>query len=189
MSLVRWASPPDSVPAGRSRDRYPRPMSVKASRVSRSPPSSGATVGSSSARTHSARSLICIWHSSAMFLPATREDRAVSLSRVPPQSGQEVKVTARSTKARMCGCMASTSLLRNVFWICGMIPRKVRLMPSTLILVASWCSRARSSRSEKSRIGVSQSNRPQPRRIRPCQPSIDQPGMVSAPSLMVLVSS
>jgi hypothetical protein len=43
------------------------------------------------------------------------DDRAGSLSRVPPHSGQAVKVTARSTNARMCGCMASTSFDRNDF--------------------------------------------------------------------------
>ena len=65
------------------------------------------------------------------------DDRAASLSRLPPQSGQAVNVTARSTKARMCGCIDSTSLDRNDFWICGISPAYVRLMPSTLILVGS----------------------------------------------------
>jgi hypothetical protein len=41
-----------------------------------------------------------------------------------PHSGQVVKVTARSTKARMCGCIASTSLDRNDFWILGISPRR-----------------------------------------------------------------
>ena len=49
---------------------------------------SGATPGSSRSRIHSARSLICIWHSSAMFLPLIFDDRASLLSRVPSQSGQ-----------------------------------------------------------------------------------------------------
>ncbi len=88
----------------------------------RSLPSSGATDGSSRPRTHSARSLICIAQQSAMLMPAIFDDRASSLSRVPSQSGQVVKVTARSTKARMCGCIASTSLDRNDFWICGIRP-------------------------------------------------------------------
>jgi hypothetical protein len=50
------------------------------------------------------------------------DDRAPSLSRVPPQSGQVVKVTARSTKARMCGCIESTSLASIDFWILGISP-------------------------------------------------------------------
>jgi hypothetical protein len=57
-----------------------------------------------------------------MLIPPIREERAASLSRVPPQSGQAVNVTARSTNARMCGCIASTSLARNVFWIFGTRP-------------------------------------------------------------------
>ncbi len=82
------------------------------SRTCRSEPSSGATDGSSSPATHSARSLICIAHASAMLIPLIFEDLAPSDSRVPPQSGQVVKVTARSTNARMCGCIASGSLDR-----------------------------------------------------------------------------
>ena len=50
------------------------------------------------------------------------DDRAASLSRVPLHSGQVVNVTARSTNARMCGCIASTSLDRNDFWIRGIRP-------------------------------------------------------------------
>ena len=57
-----------------------------------------------------------------MLIPLIFDDRAASLSRVPSQSGQVVKVTARSTKARMCGCSASTSLDRNDFWIFGISP-------------------------------------------------------------------
>ena len=72
-----------------------------------------------------------------MFLPSIFDDRAASASRVPSHSGQVVNITARSTKARMCGCIASTSLDRNDFWICGIRPAYVRLMPSTLILVGS----------------------------------------------------
>ena len=84
--------------------------------------SSGATDGSSRPRTHSARSLICIAQASAMLMPRIRDERAPSLSRVPPQSGQAVNVTARSTNARMCGCIASTSFARNDFWIRGISP-------------------------------------------------------------------
>ena len=74
---------------------------------------------------------------SAMFLPLIFEARTSLVSRVPWQSGQVWKVTARSTKRRTCGCIASTSLDSIDFWILGMIPSKVRLTPSTLILVGS----------------------------------------------------
>ena len=47
---------------------------------------------------------------SAMLIPWILEDLASLLSRVPPHSGQVLKVTARSTKARTCGCSESTSL-------------------------------------------------------------------------------
>ena len=57
-----------------------------------------------------------------MFLPSIFDERASGLSRVPSHSGQVWNVTARSTKARMCGCIASTSLDRNDLWICGMSP-------------------------------------------------------------------
>ena len=57
-----------------------------------------------------------------MLIPLIFDDRAASLSRVPSHSGQVVKVTARSTNARMCGCIASTSLDRNDFWIFGIRP-------------------------------------------------------------------
>ncbi len=73
-------------------------------------------------RTQSARSLICIEHTSAMFFPSIFDDRASLLSRVPSHSGQVWNVTARSTKARMCGCMESTSLDRNDRWIDGISP-------------------------------------------------------------------
>ena len=86
------------------------------------PSSSGATDGSSRPRTHSARSLICIAHASAMLIPLIFDDRAPSLSRVPPHSGQVANVTARSTNARMCGCIASLSLESIDFWIRGISP-------------------------------------------------------------------
>ena len=57
-----------------------------------------------------------------MLIPLIRDDRAASLSRVPPHSGQAVKVTARSTNARMCGCIASVSLESIDFWIRGISP-------------------------------------------------------------------
>ena len=57
-----------------------------------------------------------------MLIPSIFDDRASSLSRVPSHSGQVVKVTARSTKARMCGCSASTSLDSIDFWIFGISP-------------------------------------------------------------------
>ena len=57
-----------------------------------------------------------------MFFPSIFDDRAALLSRVPSHSGQVVKVMARSTKARTCGCIASTSLDSIDFWIFGMRP-------------------------------------------------------------------
>ena len=65
------------------------------------------------------------------------DDRAASLSRVPSHSGHVVKVTARSTNARTCGCTVSMSFDSIDFWILGMSPSYVRLMPSTLILVGA----------------------------------------------------
>jgi hypothetical protein len=57
-----------------------------------------------------------------MLIPWIFDDRAASLSRVPPQSGQVVNVTARSTNARTCGCSASTSLESIDFSIFGIRP-------------------------------------------------------------------
>lgn len=134
--------------------------------------SSGATEGSSSSRTQAARSLICIAQASAMLIFLIFEDRAPSLSRVPSQSGQTVNVTARLTKALMCGCRESTSLDSIDFWSFGMMPSYVRLIPSTLILVGSLWSRSRSSRLVYLRIGLSGSKKPQPEKMRPYQPSM-----------------
>ena len=97
----------------------------------------GATDGSAMPATHPARSLICMAQASAMLTPSIFDERAASLSRVPPQSGQTEKVTARSTKARICGCSVSTSLDSIDFWSRGIRPSYVRLMPSTLILVGA----------------------------------------------------
>ena len=57
-----------------------------------------------------------------MLIPLIFDDRASALSRVPSHSGQVVKVTARSTKARTCGCSESTSLESIDFWIRGIRP-------------------------------------------------------------------
>ncbi len=57
-----------------------------------------------------------------MFFPPIFDERASLLSRVPSQSGQAVKVTARSTNARMCGCSESGSLERNDFRSLGISP-------------------------------------------------------------------
>ena len=57
-----------------------------------------------------------------MLTPSIFDDRAASLRRVPSQSGQVVNTTAFSTKARMCGCIASTSLDSIDFWIFGIRP-------------------------------------------------------------------
>jgi hypothetical protein len=90
--------------------------------VSPSDSSSGATDGSSSPRTHSATSEICIAETSAMLTPSIFDERAASLSRVPSHSGHTVNTTARSTKARTCGCIASTSLDSIDRWIAGISP-------------------------------------------------------------------
>jgi hypothetical protein len=65
------------------------------------------------------RSLISIAQASAMLTPSIFEDRACL-----PQPGAVavragVNVTARSTNARMCGCIASTSLDSIDFWMRG----------------------------------------------------------------------
>ena len=65
------------------------------------------------------------------------DDRAASLSRVPPQSGHVVNVTARSTNARMLVFIASTSFDRNDFLIRGISPSYVRFNFSTFTLVGS----------------------------------------------------
>ena len=57
-----------------------------------------------------------------MLIPLILDERAASFSRVPPQSGHVLKVTARSTKARMCGYIASTSFDSIDFWIFGTSP-------------------------------------------------------------------
>ena len=57
-----------------------------------------------------------------MLIPLIFDDRAASVSRVPPHSGHVVKVTARSTNSRMCGCIASLSLDSIDFWIRGISP-------------------------------------------------------------------
>ena len=80
-----------------------------------------------------------------MLIPSIFDDRAGSLSRVPPQSGQGVNVTARSTKARTCGWSVSMSFDSIDFCMRGISPSKVRLTPSTLILVGSLWSRSSSS--------------------------------------------
>ncbi|OIQ83926.1 hypothetical protein GALL_342490 [mine drainage metagenome] len=72
-----------------------------------------------------------------MLIPATFDDRAASLRRVPPQSGHGVNVTARSTNARMCGCIASTSLDSIDDWIRRTSPSYVMLMFSIFIRVGS----------------------------------------------------
>jgi hypothetical protein len=57
-----------------------------------------------------------------MLIPLIRADRAPSLSRVPSHSAQVPNVTARSTNARTCGCIASLSLESIDFWIRGTRP-------------------------------------------------------------------
>ena len=110
---------------------------------------------------------------SAMLTPPIFELRAGSARRVPSQSGQVVKVMARSTKARMWGCIASGSFDSIDFWIFGMIPSKVTLMPSALILVGSWYSRCWSSFLVYFPSFLSMSKKPEPSKMRPYQPSIE----------------
>ena len=57
-----------------------------------------------------------------MLVVPILDERAASVSRVPSHSGQVVKVTARSTKARTCGCSASTSLESIDFVSLGISP-------------------------------------------------------------------
>ena len=57
-----------------------------------------------------------------MFLPLIFDDRASWVSLVPSQSGQVVKVIARSTNRRTWGCSASTSFESIDFWILGIRP-------------------------------------------------------------------
>ena len=52
-----------------------------------------------------------------MTLPSIFDASASGVSRVPSQSGQVWNVTARSTKRRTCGCIASGSLDSIDFWI------------------------------------------------------------------------
>ena len=152
-------------------------MSAKESSVSCSVRSSGAMDFEASvaakSRTQSARSVICMADSSAMFLPCTVTDRADSLSRVPPQSGQGRNTMARSTKARTCDCIDSTSLASMDLRILVITPSYVTLMPSTLIFVASRYSRSSSSCSVYSPSGLSMSKYPDPAKMRPYQPSIE----------------
>ncbi len=66
--------------------------------------------------------MICIAQASAIEVPSIVDDLASALSRVPAQSGQTVKVTARSTNARTWGCSESTSFDSIDFWIRGISP-------------------------------------------------------------------
>jgi|GEM_PF-3949854 len=67
-------------------------MSTNPSSISPRFFTSGATAGSLIVRTHSSRSVICIAETSGRVCPATFAVRAAVASRVPPQSGQSVKV-------------------------------------------------------------------------------------------------
>ena len=106
-----------------------------------------------------------------MLIPSIFDDRAASLSRVPSQSGQVVNVTARSTNARTCGCIASLSLERNDFWTFGIRPSYVMLIPATFTLVGSLWRKSCSSFFVYFRIGLSGSRKPDSVKIRTAQPS------------------
>ena len=98
------------------------------------------------------------------------DDRAASFSRVPPHSGHLVNVTARSTNARMCGCIASTSFDRNDFWILGTRPSYVKLMFWNFTFLCSLWRKFSSSFFVYFLIGLSGSI-PAASKIRTCQPS------------------
>ena len=57
-----------------------------------------------------------------MLIFSIFDDRAASLSRLPPHSGHVANVIARSTNARMWGCSASTSFDSIDRWIVGIRP-------------------------------------------------------------------
>ena len=133
--LVRCALPPDSVPAGRSSDKYPKPLSTNVSSIASRFSIASFTWGLSSDATHSASSLICIPAASAIETPSIVDVRAPSLSRVPWQSGHGLYVTARSTTSRICGCIDSRSFDSIEFLRCGTKPSYVLL--TLLILMRS----------------------------------------------------
>ena len=57
-----------------------------------------------------------------MLMPLISDDRAPAASRVPSHSGQVWNVTARSTNARTCGCIASGSFDSIDLLILGIKP-------------------------------------------------------------------
>ena len=95
-----------------------------------------------------------------MLIPLIFDDLAGFASRVPPHSGHALKVTARSTNARMCGCIASGSFDSIDFWIRGTRPSYVMLMPAIFIRTGSRCRKSCSSFLVKSRTGLSGSKKP-----------------------------
>lgn len=95
-----------------------------------------------------------------MPLPATRTALASALSRVPSHSGHVAKVTARSTKARMCGCIDSRSFASIDFLIRSTRPSYVMLMPAIFIRTGSRYRRSCSSRSVNSPTGLPASYSP-----------------------------
>ena len=115
-----------------------------------------------------------------MLVPEIVDERASGVSRVPSHSGQAWKVTARSTKRRTCGCIASGSLDSIDFWILGMMPSKVRLIPSTLILVGGRVEHRVALLGGEGHIGLSIGS-PMPENSRPYQPSIEYPGTSAHP--------
>ena len=147
--------------------------------MSRSDVSSGATVGSLSLPTHSARSLICIAHASAMLIPLIFEDLANPLSRVPSHSGHVWNVTARSTNARTCGCIASRSLDSIDFCTLGIRPSNMTFTPWTLTRRASPCRNSCISFLVNLLIGLSRGTRPDSAYMRELK-------MLSAPQLGIV---
>ena len=80
-----------------------------------------------------------------MLIPAIFEERAAAARRVPPQSGQAVKVAARSTNARMCGWRPSRSFEKNDFCTFATRPSKVRFIAPILTFVGSLWRKSASS--------------------------------------------
>src|SRR5690606_7198183 len=126
---------------------------------------------------------------SAMETLPIFEDRASAVSRVPSHSGHVAKLTARSTKARMCGCIASRSLLSIDFCSFGIRPSQVRLIPLIFTLVGSRYRKSCRSFLVYLRIGLSGSKKPDSVMTRTVQPPPVQVGMVKGSSDRDLESS
>ena len=117
--LQRWASPPERVPTGRSRLRYPRPISSRA--VSRAPMTAfkSTASGSDSPRIHALSREMGIAHASAILTPSILQVNTFGFSLVPPQSGQ---VPIVSIGFSTTACRRPSSELMIDLYIRGIIP-------------------------------------------------------------------